>query len=106
MSFGQPLYFEKPLETKEGNPVSCPYIKKPNLWKNTPVPHTQTLQGEPFSEQCVPNFQDRMLVPGFGMNVCSNSKPTHLNFNLKSECYSDNMCQNKMNTCYDPYMQG
>ena len=106
MSFGQPQYFEEPLKTKNGNPVSCPYIKIPNLWNNTPIPHQETLQGQPLSEICVPNFQDRMLVPGYGMNVCHNNKPIHLNFNVKSECHSDNMCQNKMNTCYDPYMQG
>ena len=105
MSFCK-LYFEKPLETKNGNPVSCPYVKLSNQWINTPVPHEQTLQGKPLTDVCVPNFSDRMLVPGFGMNVCDKNKPIHLNFNTKSECFSDNMCQNKINTCYDPYMQG
>ena len=105
MSFGKPLYFEKPLEVTNGNAVSCPYVlKKKPQWSNTPVPHEETLQGKSLDKDCVPNFQDRMYLPGFGLNYCSNNKPVHLNFNEKSECFSDNMCQNKMETCYDPYM--
>lgn len=105
MSFGQPIYFEKPLNTDNNKPVSCPYVKVPNKWTNTPIPHEQTPQGKSLSEVCVPNFQDRMLVPGFGMNVCVNNQPVHLNFKTESECYSDNMCQNKITQCQDPYMQ-
>ena len=84
--------------------MHCTFIKIKNKWQNTSIPHEETLQGKPLEHVCVPNFQSRMLVPGFGMNVCHNNKPVHLNFNVKSDCHTDNMCQNKMETCYDPYM--
>ena len=31
MSFGKPLYFEKPLEVTNGKAVSCPYVLKMTL---------------------------------------------------------------------------
>jgi len=99
-------YFEKPLETKNGNAVSCPFIKIKTKFGNTPIPQVKTLNGEIPDYTCVPNFQDSMLVPGFGMNVCNVSKPVHLNFNLRSDCYTDNLCENKMDVCYGPNIQG
>ena len=98
-------YFETPIETKVGNPVACPYVTIKNKWINTPVPHAQTLTGQSLDKTCVPNFQDRMLVPGFGLNYNDNGKPVHLNFQEKSDCYIDNQCQHKLEKNYDPYMQ-
>lgn len=99
------IYFNKPIETTSNNPVACNYVKIKNIWENTPVPHQQTLQGKEIEEMCVPNFQSTMYVPGFGLNYCnSQNKPVHLNFNEKSDCYSDRQCQNKMENCVLPIM--
>lgn len=98
-------YFENPLKVQNGNAVSCPYVKTKNKFINTPVPQLQTFSGKPVEHSCVPNLSDRMMIPGFGLNYCDKNKPTHLNFNEKSECFTDNACSVKMETCYDPYMQ-
>jgi len=95
-------YFEKPLITGNNKPAYCPYTKVKNSVNYQPQP--QTLNGKHLNEICVPNLSDRMYIPGYGLNICNNNKPIHLNFNEKSECFSDNMCQNKLNTCYDPLM--
>ena len=100
-------YFVEPIETKESNPVACPYIKIKNEWANTPVPHNTTLQGTSLLHNCVPNLNDRNPPLGFGTNICK-SKPVHLSFNNNKEydheCYSDNMCAHKIETCYDPIL--
>lgn len=103
-------YYEQPLKVENNNQVYCPYVKTPNLLANTPVPQPQTLDGKHLKEVCVPNLSYRgPVIKGFGNNICQNNQPVHLNFasNLPKqpqECYSDNTCSQKLETCYDPYI--
>ena len=101
-------YYEEPLKVQNGDQVYCPYIKTKNTLANTSVPQPQTLDGKHLNEVCIPNLSYRgPVIEGFGNNICKNNTPVHLNFatNLqKPECYSENTCSKKLETCYDPYM--
>ena len=98
-------YFEPPIKTKNKNPVACPYVKVPNLFKNVSgVPQPNTLSGEKLNEVCVPNLSDNMLIPGYGLNLCIDNKPKHINFydSDGTVCYKDNVCSQELQTCYEP----
>lgn len=97
-------YFREPLKVNEGDATYCPYVKIPNPFINSPIETPRDMNGNKFKELCVPNLSNRKTPNGYGMNNCKNNKPVHLNFNIKSNCYSDNTCQTEMKTCYDPYM--
>ena len=98
-------YFETPTLVKNNEAVYCPYVKINNKFINTPVAQPRHLDGTPAQKICVPNLSDKMYIPRFGLNYNENGKPVHVNFNEKSECYSDNTCQNKIENPYSPYMQ-
>ena len=89
--------------------VYCPFIKTSTFPRNTNLPLPQNMNGEVPNEICLPNFSDRlrrtseMANSSFGENICKKNNPVHIRFGEESQCYSDNNCTQKMNTCLDSY---
>ena len=97
-------HFREPTKTSENNSVYCPYIKSKNIpGRNSPT----DLNGTPLDEVCLPNLSSGSIYNPVGRNVCKNNVPNHVSFmdidNNNNNCYSDNMCKNKMNTCLNAY---
>ncbi len=98
-------YDKKPLKVNEGDYTYCPYVKVPNHFKYTGIDTPRDLNGQYVNENCVQNLSSRNPPSGFGVNTCKNSKPIHLNFSVQSNCYHDNQCMNKIETCMDPFIE-
>ena len=99
-------YVDKPLKVNIGDTALCNYSIQSNPFAGTPVPQNQTINGQDLSTACLPTFNSRNNPEGFGHSVCKNKSngpgPVHISFDGKeSNCYSDNACTQKINTCYD-----
>ena len=101
--------FVPSVKVNNNDSVYCPYVKSSTFPRNTNLPVPQNMNGETLNEICIPNFSDRlrnnseMANSSFGINICKNNNPVHINFEQTSNCYIDNQCKQKLNTCMDPY---